>query len=69
MDPNEALKNLREVMPRLRDWEESEAWAASPAALTAHDNDLRDAVDSFEALDEWLSKDGFLPSDWESTYR
>ena len=22
-------------------------------------------VDAFEALDEWLSKGGFLPSDWE----
>lgn len=66
MDPNEALKNLREVMPRLRAWEENEEWSVAPSDLTQHDEDLRTAVDAFEALDGWLSKDGFLPADWES---
>lgn len=53
MDPNAALAALRE----------------QAAALTA-DGDYADAqdveafVEQFQALDEWLSKGGFLPSAW-----
>ena len=69
MDPNEALKVLRETMPRLRQWAEADEWSVAPTDLSQHDADLELVVECFEALDGWLSKDGFLPSDWESTYR
>ena len=52
MDPNEALRKIRE-------------------AFRAYDldNDLdaaEVALEHFTALDEWLSKDGFLPTDWKA---
>lgn len=49
MDPNETLRMLRE---RVAD------------ALNDRDySPIRVAI-LFEALDEWLSKGGFLPDDW-----
>ena len=49
MDPDEVLHRLRvEVQEVLRGEE------PSPAAM----------AEAFEALDQWLSKGGFLPSDW-----
>ena len=64
MDPNEALRRLREVMPRLRAWDEREGWTQSAALLTQHDADCREAADCFEALDEWLTKGGHAPAAW-----
>jgi len=52
MDPNRALENAREAV-RLH--------GLKPDDLDAFD----DLVDAFEALDQWLSKGGFLPKDWE----
>lgn len=52
MDPDAALINLR---------------AAINAALIEQspDHDSVDAIaEHFEALDGWLSRGGFLPSDW-----
>lgn len=45
MDPNEALKRIRELI---------------------NDGDSADVllVEAFEALDNWLSRGGFLPSAW-----
>jgi hypothetical protein len=64
MDPNEALKRLREIMPRLQAWAEAEEWSIAPSDLTQHDTDLAEVVETFEGLDQWLSKGGFLPADW-----
>jgi hypothetical protein len=66
MDPNVSLARLRDAMARLHAHEQKPEWETNPAALRAHDDDLRDAVDAFEALDGWLSRDGFLPDDWQS---
>jgi len=52
MDPNVALANLREALnPEQGD---------SPGFEDALDN----AIEAFAALDEWLSKGGFLPGAW-----
>lgn len=55
MDPNETLRQLRDVL-------------GFGAHVINFDEAKRviDAVsENFEALDEWLSKGGFLPTDWE----
>lgn len=58
MDPNETLRLLREAVAEYR------------RPLPFSDSDeaaqlLADLVQHVEALDEWLSKGGFLPSAWE----
>lgn len=52
MDPNETLRLIRQ---RIKDY-------------AAEDNDMvlpaEEAMDAFLALDEWLTKGGFLPDAW-----
>jgi hypothetical protein len=59
MDPNEALELARAAVAH---WNYGERG----------DDDMKqfDAlVNAFEALDQWLSKGGFLPADWsKATY-
>lgn len=54
MDPNEALKQAREA---LQTWDNS-----------LDRDEARDAAEqlarTFEALDQWLSRGGFLPNAW-----
>lgn len=60
MDPNEALKNLREAA---RDnLAHAEEFKDRPGELLVM---IYEAAESFQALDEWLSKGGFLPADWQ----
>lgn len=54
MDPNAALRNMREAISRT--WE-----AEGEADRLAAAEDLAVAA---EALDSWLSTGGFLPSGW-----
>ena len=49
MDPDAMLSSLRAEAQEILRGEEP-----SPAAM----------AEAFEALDQWLSKGGFLPSDW-----
>lgn len=62
MDPNEALRLIRAHIKQLRveDKTREDGWIGR---LTQQARDLSEA---FEALDEWLSRDGFLPDDWRS---
>ena len=55
MDPNEALRRIREIVEKTYDKE------MSSASVEEMFNDL---VDHFEALDDWLTKGGFLPNAW-----
>lgn len=54
MDPNQALKNIREADKKLR------------CALTFGELNevVMDLVEAVSALDGWLSRGGFLPDDW-----
>lgn len=54
MDPHAALAELRQAV---RDYQQS---PSGENALVAADT----FTERFEALDEWLSKGGFLPRDW-----
>jgi hypothetical protein len=53
MDPNEALDGMRMLVNQFRD-EPIEDIAAHAEAM----------ADTFTALDEWLSRQGFLPAAW-----
>jgi hypothetical protein len=63
MDPNAALLRMRELAKcweDLRMRELAKCWGDT--------NDLKigqEMVDVFEALDQWISRGGFLPRDWE----
>lgn len=57
MDPNEALRMLRDAYSR---WEDTIGALSGPAIDAG--SDLRDAA---VALDEWLSRGGFLPEAWQ----
>lgn len=55
MDPNETLADLRNMF-----------------SLSHGDMETADVAairDRFDALDEWLSKGGFLPGDWNQLER
>jgi len=54
MDPNQALADAREALARY-DAAESEDSVILAAC---------DAVESFRALDEWVSRGGFFPNTW-----
>lgn len=51
MDPNAALAEIREITAHILDGKPDSGQALRLAELS-------------EALDEWLSKGGFLPSAW-----
>lgn len=57
MDPNEALAKVR-ALAALMLHEEFEAAGGINAAC--------ELAEHITALDEWLSRDGFLPDDWRS---
>lgn len=55
VDPNEALKTMRECM----------SIACSTDDEEIKEEALTNMMDAFEALDTWITGGGFLPSDWE----
>src|SRR5262245_4280478 len=62
MDPNEALRLIRSYIKQMR--EEDKTPIQESADLFAFVQHARDLMETFEGLDEWLRKDGFLPADW-----
>ena len=52
MDPNKALKEIRDLVKRTLDGED-EAYAM-------------DLAESVESLDKWITGGGFLPGDWKN---
>lgn len=60
MDPNEALRRIRGVVQRIGD-------DASARTLDAF-SELEEITDAAQALDEWLSKGGFLPDGWRNAW-
>lgn len=55
MDPNEALRRLRELIL-------TQSEGKDPQYLA---DTLEDIASSFNGLDNWLSGGGFLPKAWE----
>lgn len=58
MDPNEALAKMRAALDAYHRGQEVDSgdWIGH----------LQEVAQYAEALDEWLSRDGFLPNDWRS---
>ena len=54
MDPDQALKNARAALARVREAKESREVSEAADEL----------ADAFEALDGWLTSAGFAPKDW-----
>lgn len=57
MDPDEALQQLREALSVAREAAEGDSNDAEIEAW-------QEVGDCVEALDDWLSKGGFLPGGW-----
>lgn len=57
MDPDETLAALRIAATK---WAEQD----EPDAQRLRDLLAAEMHDAFKALDEWISKGGFLPADW-----
>lgn len=55
MDPDECLRELRE---QLAVWRET-------TSMTERIVATEKIAELFEALDDWMSKDGFLPIQWQ----
>lgn len=56
MDPDEALRVAREAAAAVIKY-------GNGASLSAHE-----LAEAFQALDEWLTKGGFAPSDWRKAF-
>lgn len=61
MDPDAALTNARSALAAIRAGEDSQGELMTDA--------LDDLADAFEALDQWLTKGGFLPRAWRKSWR
>ena len=61
MDPNEALRLIRAYIKQMEIEDTPVGGVGTSPTFVQHARDLAETV---EGLDEWLSKDGFLPSDW-----
>lgn len=63
MDINSALEDVREAMARARRYMDAETGAAVFCEVPNHT--VGDLLEAFADMDEWLSKGGFLPTDWK----
>ncbi len=62
MDPDVALAELRGAATELE--AADNAATGLPGDEAALVNAARDMLERFHALDEWLMRGGFLPTDW-----
>jgi transposase-like protein len=60
MDPDIALANAREAAAQFNSLERS--WPVDSADVIAA---AAEAIEHYQALDEWISKGGFLPNAWQ----
>jgi hypothetical protein len=59
MDPNKALKYMRELI--------EEILKDSDLEQPVNSDDAYELMVYTKSLDEWLTKGGFLPTDWQFT--
>jgi hypothetical protein len=72
MDPNETLRRIRALSERIvaREAERAEddsvdgSLSSCFANLEAQEDDAVELAELTHALDEWLTKGGFLPTEW-----
>ncbi len=62
MDPNEALRQARLTIAQMRT--EDMTPIRESAELFSFVQHARDLMTLVDGLDEWLSRDGVLPTDW-----
>ncbi len=62
MDPTETLRRLRNIMAAFDAEDATPMSTADTERLASLGEEF---VNTFEDLDEWLSKGGFLPADWQ----
>jgi hypothetical protein len=55
MDPNENLREQRQIVECIQRW---------PLAIRANPDDVARLAELHVALDEWLCRGGFLPDAW-----
>ena len=55
MDPNTALNELRTLLGQAIEGD------------TMDPSDVTRAAELFEGLDNWITRGGFLPSDWDNS--
>lgn len=58
MDPNATLAEIRRLIDNLK-------FQIEPHTGLVDLDDASELIDRFEGLDDWLSRRGFLPADWE----
>lgn len=63
MDPNTALEAIRAHVDRAR--RQIDADTDHPSFSVVSNGTVVPLLDAVEALDEWLSRGGFLPEPWE----
>lgn len=67
MDPNEALRNMRESIGTIRRLEDAGYMdEMSKADLQRYETAVTRLTEAAEALDGWMSGGGFLPRAWMS---
>jgi hypothetical protein len=64
VDPDEALKKLRETLVRFRKWQEEHPSAIRHVGGNMGLDLAEDIAMYADALDQWISNGGFLPEDW-----
>jgi hypothetical protein len=64
MDPNEALRVLREAMAYAQRQMDNDT--DHPSFCVVSNRTVSDMLDSFTALDEWLTRGGFRPTEWSN---
>ena len=69
MDPNTALRKMREATAAIKQQDDSELDSDKKLRerRSSHVDyePLLEIVEHFEALDGWLTRGGFLPTDWD----
>jgi len=63
MDPNETLKQLRALLGGDHGGVDESLLSVDAQCYLTH---LCGAEELWQALDQWLSKGGFLPIDWDA---
>jgi hypothetical protein len=67
LDPNTALVELRLALRAVREYQDNDTGA--PGYCEVPNRVIDRVVDHFTALDEWLSKGGFLPDSTAPEHR